>query len=516
MKGFLAKICGVVGGVMAFGGLIVYGIAPDLNLVVTFIEVAALALLTFFFIVHFELVKEFSARRSTRLGANSLLMVVLFLAILVIVNFIFSRNTFRFDLSETGKFSLADQTVKVLKNLEREVKVTGFFQDTSRERQEFKDLLESYRYHSNKLSYEFIDPDRKPAVAKQYGITQYNTVVLESGKQETRIKPEAGAVTEERFTNALIRVSREERKAVYFLEGHGERRIDEADQDGYSQAKESLEREGFEVKALSILKEGRIPQDAAVVVIGGPQRMFVGGEKEAIRQYLQNKGQLLLMMDPQEQTGLDDLLAEWGITLGPEIIVDASPNLMLLGFDASNALVMNYTGHEIVKDLRLATLFPVSRPILFSPSGIQEVDYQPLAKTGPDSWGETDFRGRQVRFDPVQDRKGPLDIAAALEFRKAEEGESESATGRVVIIGDSDFATNGFFNFSGNSDFFLSAVHWLAEEKDLISIRPKEAKASPLILTQTQGRIFFYIPVVVLPAVVIFSGVTIWRRRKRL
>jgi ABC-type uncharacterized transport system involved in gliding motility auxiliary subunit len=339
---------------------------------------------------------------------------------------------------------------------------------------------------------------------------------LESGKQETRIKPETGAVTEEGFTNALIRVSRDERKVVYVLEGHGEHRIDEADQGGYSHVKESLEREGFEVKTLAILKEGRIPQDAAVVVIGGPQRMFVEGEKEAIRQYLQNQGQLLFMMDPQDRTGLDDLLAEWGLTLGDEMIVDASPNLMLLGFDASNSLVMSYTGHEIVKDLRLATLFPVSRPVLFSPPAGQEVDYQPLAKTSPESWGETDFSIREVRFDPVRDRKGPLDIAAALEFRKAEEGESAGAMARVVVIGDSDFATNGFFNFSGNSDFFLSAIHWLAEEKDLISIRPKESKASPLILTQTQGRIFFYIPIIVLPGVVIVTGVTIWRKRKRL
>jgi ABC-type uncharacterized transport system involved in gliding motility auxiliary subunit len=365
------------------------------------------------------------------------------------------------------------------------------------------------------LSYEFIDPDRKPAVAKQYGINQYNIVVLESDKQETRIKPAADAVAEEELTNALIRVSRDARKIVYFLEGHGEHPLDDTDSAGYSQAKETLERAGFEVKAFSIMKEGKIPQDVTTLVVAGPQRSFLGAEKDAIRRYLQDKGQLLLMLDPQEKTGLEDLLTEWGLTLGHEIIVDPSPNLTLLGFDASNTLVLNYSSHDIVKDLRLASLFPVARSIHFSSTLTQNLDYQALAKTGSESWGETNFTSRQARFDPAHDRKGPLDIAAAVE-QQGEEGESKTSGARLVVFGDSDFATNGFFNFSGNSDLFMASVNWLAQEKDLISIRPKDAQFSPLILTQRQGRVLFYFPVIVLPAVVIAVGIGIWRGRKKL
>ncbi len=511
----LSRIAGIAGGILAFGGVILFGIAPELMWVITGIELVALVLLVLFFFDHFEMIKAFSLRRSTWLGANSLLMILLFLAILTILNFILSRHSKRFDLSETKKFSLAPQTLKVLENLNREVKATGFFQEGSRPRQEFKDLIESYGYYSEKLNYEFIDPDRKPAIAKQYGINQYNTVVLESGRQEARIKAATDVVTEEELTHALIRVSREQKKVAYFLEGHGEHALDDSGQTGYSQAKEALEKEGLEVKTLSILREGKIPQDATILVFAGPQRSFLGAEKEAIRQYLKDKGQLLLMLDPQEKTGLDDLLAEWGLTLGHEIIVDPSPNLTLLGFDASNALVLNYTPHDIVKDLRLATLFPVTRSISFSSTTIQTLDYQVLARTGPESWGETHFTSRQARFDPAQDRKGPLDIAAAVEQHPGE-GETKTSRARLVIFGDSDFATNGFFNFSGNSDLFLASVNWLTQEKDLISIRPREAQFSPLILTQRQGRIFFYFPVIVLPAVVVVAGIRIWRGRKKL
>ncbi len=513
-QGLLNRVAGIMGGVLVFSGVILLGIVPEFTLVITGIEVVALALLVFFFFGHFELIKAFSLKRSTRLGANSLLMILLFLTMLGILNFILSRHNKRFDLSETGKFSLAPQTLKVLGNLNHEIKVTGFFQEGGRPRQELKDLVESYRYHSNKLNYEFIDPDRKPAIAKQYGINQYNTVILESGKQETRIKAATDVVSEEELTNALIRVSREQRKVVYFLEGHGEHALDDSGQTGYSQAKETLEREGLEVKTLSILKEGKIPQDATILVLAGPQRLFLGAEKDVIRRYLQDKGQIFLLLDPQEKTGLEDLLAEWGLTLGHEIIVDPSPNLTLLGFDASNALVLNYTPHDIVKDLRLATLFPVARSVRFSSANTKNLDYQSLAVTGPESWGETNFTSRQARFDP-QDRKGPLDIAAVVEQREKEE-ENKTSGARLVVFGDSDFATNGFFNFSGNSDLFLASVNWLAQEMDLISIRPKEAKSSPLILTQRQGRVLFYLPVIVLPVVVIAAGIGIWRGRKKL
>jgi ABC-type uncharacterized transport system involved in gliding motility auxiliary subunit len=339
--------------------------------------------------------------------------------------------------------------------------------------------------------------------------------VLESGKQEARVKAAAEMVTENELTNALIRVSRDERKVVYFLEGHGEHSIEEQRETGYSQAKETLEREGFEVKALSILKEGEVPENASIVVIGGPQKGFLEEEKEAIRNYMTGKGQLLVMLDPQEKTGLNSLLAEWGLTLGDDLIVDTSPNLRLLGFDATNSLVLTYTAHEIVQDLRLATLFPVARSIRFSSKTGEGLDYQALARTGPNSWAETDYASREARFDPERDQKGPLDIAAAIEFHPGE-GDLEGGNARLIVIGDSDFVTNGFFNFSGNSDLFLSSMNWLAKEKDLISIRPKVAKFSPLILTQTQGRIFFYFPVIVLPAVVIAAGVGIWRGRKRL
>ena len=525
MKPFLSQSIGVLGLALAFSGLIVFGIRPDLAGVVTLIEAGALLCLGVYFVRHFEVLKAFSTRRSTWLGANSLFMILLFLVILSIVNFILARHSHRFDLSENQKFTLAPQTVKVLKNLQQTIQVTGFFQEGSRSRSAFEDLIKTYRHHSDQVHFDFIDPDRRPAVAKQYGITQYSTVVLETGQKESRIPPVAGQVTEESLTNALIRVSRDDRKVIYFLTGHGEHDTEETGTTGLSTVKEGLEREGFEVKSLMILQQGEIPDDASLLVLAGPRRPLHHAELEAVRGYLDRRGQLFLMLDPQDRAGLEELLAGWGVALGNEIIVSANPSLMLLGFDASNALVMDYAGHEIVKDLSLPTLFPAAGSIHFESEAESKISYQFLARTGADSWGETDFSQRDVRFDLNQDIRGPLDIAGVLEFHheainpEASEGldrEAQETNPRVVLVSDSDFSANGTINFSGNSDLFFSIVHWLVQEQDLISMRPKDAPTAPLTLTRTQAKVFFYIPVVAVPTLIIAFGFGIWRGRKRL
>ena len=153
-----ASSLGVVGAGLAAGGFIAYTLAPDKLWLVTLCEGLALVCLVVFFVARFEALKAFSIRRSTRLGANSILMVLLFTAILVIVNFLAARHTMRWDLSETQHFTLAPQTHKILRGLTREVKVTVFAQERSPSYNTYRDLLDSYKQDSDKLKVEFVDP----------------------------------------------------------------------------------------------------------------------------------------------------------------------------------------------------------------------------------------------------------------------------------------------------------------------------------------------------------------------
>lgn len=498
---------GWLGALLSLGGLIALGINPGWRLFVTLVEVAALVLLVFFFVVHFEAVKGFSTRRSTKLGLNSILMVILFLAILSIVNFLSSRHSQRLDLSETGRFTLAPQTVKVLSELPREVKITAFSQDQGRSASQIKDLLNTYSHHTPKITYDFIDPDRKPAIAKQYGITQYDTLVLESGKQETRVKN----AIEQELTNAIIRVSKDERRKVLFLSGHGEHGLNDTEGTGYSRVKEALEKQGYELEELSLLQTGKVPEKTSVLVIAGPQRPLLPQEKEAVAVYLGGGGKILTLLDPLTETNLEDLLAQWGLRLSSGFIADAA----LFVQDPTNPATMSYPPHEITEGFNgFITVFPLARTVSFESSNA-DLEFHPLVQT-PSKRGPLTLAGVVTRksTQPVEEAAPEEGAASPSEAEEAARPSAPEPT--LVVFGDSDFASNATFNFSGNGDLFLNTINYLAQEKGLIAITPKEPRFAPLFLSKTQGNMLMYVSLIVIPAAVFVTGLGIWRRRRRL
>ncbi len=501
-------VAGWLGAFLSLGGLIALGINPGWRLFVAFSEVAALVLLVFFFVVHFEAVKSFSTRRSTKLGLNSVLMVILFLAILGIVNFLSSRHSARLDLSETGRFTLAPQTVKVLSELPREVKITAFAQDQSRSAGQIKDLLDTYSHHTPKIMYDLIDPDKKPAIAKHYGITQYDTLVLESGKQETQIKN----TTEQELTNAIIRVSRDEKRKVLFLSGHGEHSLNDTERNGYSKVKEALEKQGYEVEELSLLSTGTVPEKTSVLVIAGPQRSVLDQEKEALAVYLGSGGKLLALLDPLTETNLEDLLFQWGLRLGPDYIADAA----LFVQDPTNPATTSYPPHEITEAFfNFITVFPLARVVSFD-SSKTDLEFRPLVEI-------MSKRGSLMTLAGVVTRKKASASGGPAPEESLEEGaapneapEGSAVEPTLVVFGDSDFAGNATFNFSGNGDLFLNTINYLAQEKGLIAITPKEPSFAPILLSRTQGNVLMYVSLIVMPAAVFVTGLGIWRRRRRL
>lgn len=499
---------GVVGAVFAIGGLVLYSLDPGKLWVVTTLEVLALLCLVAFFVTHYETVKAFSTRRSTRLGLNSIVMVLLFIGILAIVNFLAARHSTRWDFSETGHFTLAPQTFQILRGLSQDVKFTVFTQERSPLYSTYRDLLESYKQASDKIKVEFVDPERKPGAARQYGITRMDTAVVESGDQSTRIT----AASEAEFTGAVIRLSKTTKKRILFLEGHGEHGLVDPERGGLAILKEALTKQGYDTASLSLLQESAVPENTAVLVVGGPQRPVTSEEQERIGRYVTAGGHVLFMVDPDTKTGLDTLLAQWGVELGKGVLVDLQDRIAQ--GDLTALLVRTFTEHPITQDLTAAVLFPAARHLVFHEDQAKEWESVPLARTSPRSWAETDLKGRVVSFNAQEDVQGPLPLAFAVTPKKAvEPGKPRAA---LVIIGNSAFATNGYINFPGNTDFLLHTIGWLAEERDLISITPKEPAFRPFIPNPAQERALLYIQVLLLPSLTFLVGMSIWRRRRRL
>jgi ABC-type uncharacterized transport system involved in gliding motility auxiliary subunit len=517
-----------------------------ISLVMAFLGAAAIAV---YVILNLSALKKSVSRKSFLYSGNLLLIIVLVLAIIVLLNYFLSRHNHRFDFTEAKLHSLSDQSVQVLKNLKKDVQVKGFFREGNYSRSKLEDLLKNFSYYSKRIKYEFIDPDKNPGLVKAYGITQDGTTILEAGGQENRITTS----TEEDLTNALIKATREGKKVIYFLEGHGEHSIEETEDAGMSFAKDELQKLGYETKKLALALSETFPKDCALLVIPGPQKDLLPNELETIQDYLNKGGRVFFMADPEVAPGLIPYLAEWGVKLENDVVVDTISRLF--GGDYFMPVITEYESHEITRNFRYATFFPYARSVEAADPKPDGVAITILGKTSPNSWSERELDKKEVTFDKEKDKEGPIPLAlVATVETKAEETKAETqeaagekkepekpegqpeaegsqneeksveATpaaepkkeGRMAVFGDSDFASNRYIGLSGNGNFFLNAVNWLTEESDLISIQPKTSSPRTVQFTPSQGRLLFFVAIIILPLIVLVLGVSVWLRRKSL
>jgi ABC-type uncharacterized transport system involved in gliding motility auxiliary subunit len=437
-----------------------------------------------------------------------------------------------------------------LKNLKYEVSALCFFREGNISQSKMENILKIYNYHSKKIKYEFIDPDKNPGMVKRYDVTQDGTTIFESGDKESRIT----SSDEEDITNAIIKVSREKKKVLYFLEGHGEASIEESGERGYVLAKEELEKLAYEVKKLVLVLSDTFPQDCSLLIIPGAEKDLLPNELETIRKYISEGGRVFLMVDPETAPGLKSFLAEYGVLLEDDLIVDTVSRLM--GGDYFMPIVSEYEYHQITSKFRYATFFPFARSVSVAEEKPEGISADVLAKTSPNSWSERQLEETKVKFDKDKDKEGPISLAAVVTVEPKDEPEEEKETeeedkgekkeaepqeeadkeaeeekqtdeapeeletikqeGRLAVFGDSDFATNRYFNFSGNGNLFLNTVNWLTEEADLISIQPKTSSPRTIHMTATQGRMLFFVSLIILPLIVLVTGISVWMRRRSL
>jgi ABC-type uncharacterized transport system involved in gliding motility auxiliary subunit len=464
-------------------------------------------------------------RRAARYGGQAIATSCLLLALLALANFVAQRHNRSFDLTESRLFTLSSQTQQVLRELPRDVHLLAFFPTGGRD--QAAQLLRRYGESCRRLSYEFIDPDQEPERAQHYEVTAYGTVVLEpsgldsrtrSGKP-VRVEAEQPAssqrrktyvLSEEKLTNALLKFVRGQTKTIYFLQGHGEADPDSPELNGYGRVRHVLEEQSFVVKPLSLAKEARLPADCALLVVAGPAQEPSPGESAAVQKYLEAGGKAMFLVDPAPGAGMEKFLGRWGLRVGRDFVVDASGGGRMYGAGPAIPLVKDYDGqHPITRNFRLNTLFPLARS-LAPKENPGDAAVWPLAQTGPESFAEPYTGGpRHGRFDPAHDRKGPILLAEAV-TRAAKEGREA----RLVVIGSSNFITNSFFDKAGNGDFFLNCINWLAQEEDLIAIRPRPQEDRRVELTEQQGRGIFWLSVLGMPIAALVLGlVAYWRRR---
>ncbi len=515
---------------LIFLALVSLRIWPYKKIIALLLGVIGIAALTAYVVLNLPSLKQGFKRKSFIYSSNMVVVVVLVLAIVVLVNYFFARHHHRFDFTQAKLHSLSAQSIQVAKSLKSEVNIKAFFREGTFNRDKMENLLKIYNYHSKKIKYEFIDPDKNPGLVKRYDIAEDGTTIFECGDKESRIT----SASEEDVTNAMVKVTREKKKTIYFLEGHGEASIEDSEEGGYSTAKQELEKLGYEVKKLTLALSDNFPGDCSLLVIPGPEKDLLPNELETIRNYISNGGRVFFMVDPETAPGLKDFLAEYGVQLENDLVVDTVSRL--LGGDYFMPVVTEYESHDITKNFRYATFFPYARSVNEAEKKPDGISVKILAKTSPNSWSERQLEQREVKFEKDKDVAGPVTVAAVVtvepkkeekeekaeeeaEEAKAEEKKEESSPkkeGRLAVFGDSDFASNRYYHLSANGNLFLNTNNWLTEEADLISIQPKTSSPRTIHMTSTQGRMLFFVSLIILPLIVLVIGISVWIRRRSL
>jgi ABC-type uncharacterized transport system involved in gliding motility auxiliary subunit len=438
-------------------------------------------------------------------GTNLAIYTIVFLAIVVLVNWFVDRHDRHWDLTPNKQYSLSPQTLKLLKGLDRDVTIYAF--DRKDAFRESRDLLNNYSSASHRVTVRYVDPDREPGLARQYGVRTYSSVVVAAADRHY----EAQGQTEEGITNALIRVLKGQ-KTVYFVGGHKERDLENTDRSGYDRVKKAIENENYQVKTLTLLQKNEIPADCSLLVIAGPQYDYVQPEIDTIEKYVQDGGRVLAMLDPGvELPNLGKMLANWNLTIQNDLVIDENPVAQIFGTSPAMPVILKYGTSPVVQPLeQTATLFPFSRSFVIGKDLKAGVTDDSLCETSAASFGVADFNPKmeKVSFRPGKDYKGPLTVAVAGTLTG---GKTE---GRFVALGTSSLAANVYLNFQGNRDFFMNSINWLSAEEDLISIRPKPPESQHLNLTQAQMSKILYLGVIGLPLLIILVGVSVWWGRR--
>jgi ABC-type uncharacterized transport system involved in gliding motility auxiliary subunit len=498
----------------------------------------------------------------TAYGLGALIGTIAVVAILAVVALISQKAYKTWDLTANRRQSLSPESARALASLKQDVSLIAFYLEGQGGRREAEDLLRQYANSTNRIRYELVDPQKQVSRTEEYRIATNETVVVESGnRRESVTLPD-----EPKLTNAILKVTREGQRKVYFVTGHGERQAEDSAERGLATFRSTLEASGYTSGTLSLLTTARVPDDADVVVLAGPRTDLSKAEAERLKAYIDRGGHVLLLADlPDQPTPeIQGLVKPFGIDLREMVLIE--PNVAVIPPDPLVAVIDQFAGHAITRglvDRGLAGLMPIARPVIpvdQPPAGVQ-LDW--LARSTTTSWAtpvDLTKRGRvESRFDAKRDLKGPVTVAVAASVPAGQSGAAQpgaspapgrsgaqaaaspaAATAsppaagspaagaspaaspgatsarraRLVVVGDVDFASNQLFGQPSNRELAVGAVGWLASEDAIVSIAERAPTAAPLFLTPRQSLAAGLVAVG-LPALATAAGIASWASRRR-
>ena len=474
---------------------------------------------------------------------NLVLQAVLVLTFFGGLNYVAKNHSHRFDLTHQRKFSLSPETLSYIKNLQRPVRIVLTVGDDP-VNPEINGLVDELVYATDgrpagEIKKEIVNVYQDRKRAEELGIDAPNAIVLFSGDQPRVVSPEELYTFknkerdefrgEQVLTAAILDVSDPAAKQkIYFLVGHGELRVTDADaQRGLSLARDNLKIRHFEVEEIDLTVARKIPDDATLLVDVSPQGRFSAAEQAMLRTYLGTQaGRLIFFLAPRFNVaalGLDDLLLDWGILANDDLICDISPESVA---ENNDLLLYAFQPHPITKiliDRKLHLRLGEARSVMPDPGrslggGLNTVT---LAATSPTAWGERNYRRTPWKYDPGDTRPIPglepkdrLGVIVASERVGVRDNLPFSVRGgKVVVFGTGDLIANARLD---QTSFlvFLNTVNWAVDRDRMLNIPPRPVERFEISLSAADFMRLRYALFFVLPGSAILLGLLVyWTRR---
>jgi ABC-type uncharacterized transport system involved in gliding motility auxiliary subunit len=499
----------IAGVLFIIGGGFIRLVVSSWNVWAIVLISIGLLLLMFWTVIYRRKFKEGSGLRHLLYGINLIVLVIVALGIISVVNYVSTEYYYRWDLTSNRQFTLSKETDNVLSRLKHRINITAFFQEGTGSN--IRDLLSEYAYASKKVHYEVIDPDKEPTIAKSYGINTNGTIVIQYGDKTIKTQQ----ANENGITNAIVKILKDRVITVCYITGNGERELsDTTGVDGYGDFNQALLDQDYKVEDLLLPSAASVPSACTLVIEAGAVKPFLPSELHALASYLDAGGYLFVMVDPRTNTGIEALLARYGISVGNNVVLDQVVRLFQGSGLGVEPIVTDYSKKSaITKDFKGTTIFPLVRTVEETKTHGTNIDIVPIAMTSKTSWADVDLKDlfdKGIATYRASDTSGPVSVAVAGKIG------SGGKIARIAVFGTSKVAANKYFNALYNRDLVMNTVSWLVKEENLITIRPRPVSNQQMFLTARQGNMIFYLTVVLIPVLLFFGAILAYLRMKRL
>lgn len=509
-------VSGVLGVTAVIFGAVLYALDPGLSPLATGNLIFGVVAVLFYAATNRKTLARAASGRSSAFVALEAVLIVGVIAGIGALNYFAAQSKKEWDLTKDGLYSLHEQSIQTAKGLKQTVTVYGFFKSSDNARGPLEQALDLYLKHTDKIALKFLNPDAADRnLMKRFKMNSKSPKIViasESG-QYTKVR----IPTEESLTNALLKVTRNAQRKAYFLVGHREPSLkDEKSAEGHKLAGQLLEDEGFEVQTLSLLDKENVPKDASLVIIAGFQNALFSNEVEALRAWIDRGGDLMILLEPGTEHGMDALWRRLDVRVGDNLVLEANPSAIPAEYGPESPVIQRFEPHPITNKLkRGAAMFHYARSVEQRLGTLARVEVTTLIRTGPTSWGEADYKKGGPYSRDENDAPGPVSIAVAITKNTSTATNKMDDQARLVVVGDHHFISNKFIKIGANPLLFLNSISWLMGEENRIVIRPPKQSSDRLTLTETQQQGITFFSVNLLPLLIIGFGFSVWAVRRR-